>query len=153
MFDKVKNHNFLQSWFIYSFKLLLFFTIFFCFTPVSFAESNIPSCQKKTPLKVAVLTAGLQKNSMTYFSQILKKLGEDGYVAENNISRTIDLRSKSVYKRYISDALKGKCLEFPSELSFVYNWEPTVLKDSIESLSSKIANKEIDLCLQQEKRI
>lgn len=145
MFYKVKNHNFLQSWFIYSFKLLLVFTIFFCYTPVSFAESKIPSCQNKPPLKVAVVTAGIQKNSMTYFTQILKKLGEDGFVAENNISRTVDLRSKSEYKRYISDVLKGKCLEFPSELSFVYNWEPTFLKDSIESLSSKIAKKEIDL--------
>lgn len=145
MFYKVKVHNILPCSFINSFKLLLVFTLCFCFTSESFASQKIPSCQNNPPLKVAVMAAGLQKNSLTFFSQILKKLGDDGFVAENNISKTVDLRNKSSYRKYVTDALKGKCLEFPSELSFVYNWEPTVLKDTIESLSSKISNKEIDL--------
>lgn len=145
MFYEVKDHNFLQSWFICIFKLVLVFTICFCFIPVSKAALKGDACMNKPPLKVAVLSAGLQKNTMTYFSQILKKLGEDGFVAQNDIPKTVDLRKKSEYKKYLSDALKGRCLEFPPELGFFYNWEASVLKDAIDDLGFRVEKKEVDV--------
>lgn len=145
MLYKGKILNFLQNLFIHFLGLVLFVTLCNSFFSVAQAESRAPGCKNNPPLRVAVLSAGFQKNSLTFFTQILKKLGEDGFVAENNISHTVDLRSRSAYQKNISDVVKGKCLEFPSELFFVYNWEPIALKNSFDALKTKIANKEIDL--------
>jgi hypothetical protein len=145
MFYEVKKHSFIPDWFISLFKLVLVFTVCFCYIPVSHAELKGEACMNKPPLKVAVLSAGLQKNTVTYFTQILKRLGADGFVAENEIPKTVDLRNKAEYKKYISDGLKGKCLEFPPELGLFYNWEASVLKDAIDDLALKAAKKEVDV--------
>lgn len=147
MIFRVLNHKLKLNWFVYIFKLVFVYFICFCFIPVSHAALKGDACDISKPIKVAVLSVGLQKNSNIYFSQILKKLGDDGFVAENKIPWNIDLRNKKEYQKYVTDAVKGKCLEFPSEYAFFYNWEVTVLKDKLDDLRPLIEKKKIDMIL------
>ncbi|WP_031491612.1 hypothetical protein [Succinivibrio dextrinosolvens] len=99
MFFQISNHRLQMNWLGYFFKLLLVFVISFCFIPVSHAENRGEDCPLNKTLKVAVMAVGLQKNTTTYFTQILKNLGEDGIVSKNSIPRTIDLRNNDDYKK------------------------------------------------------
>ena len=147
MFFQISNHRLQMNWLGYFFKLVLVFVISFCFIPVSHAENRGEACPLNKPLKVAVMAVGLQKNTTTYFTQILKNLGEDGIVSKNSIPRTIDLRNNDDYKKNITEAVKGKCLDFPVEYSYIFNWEIPAFKEKIEEIRSLIKDKKIDFIL------
>ncbi|MBP5244525.1 MAG: hypothetical protein J6Z28_07395, partial [Succinivibrio sp.] len=127
--------------------MVLVYVISFCFIPVSHAELNGESCQLNKPLKVAVMAVGLQKNTTSYFTQILKKLGENGIVAQNHVPNTIDLRNNDEYRKYVTETVKGKCLEFPAEYSYIFNWETAAFKDKLKEIRSLIESKQIDFIL------
>lgn len=147
MFFQILNHKLRLNLLGYLFKVVLVYVISFCFIPVSHAELNGESCQLNKPLKVAVMAVGLQKNTTSYFTQILKKLGENGIVAQNHVPNTIDLRNNDEYRKYVTETVKGKCLEFPAEYSYIFNWETAAFKDKLKEIRSLIESKQIDFIL------
>lgn len=122
-------------------------TVCFCFISfmsVSYASPVPSSCNNKK-LKVAVVSAGIQKNTMIFFTRLLNELGTDGFVSNNDLPLTIDLSNREEYKKSVSEIVKGKCLEFPSELSYFSNWNPKQLESHVADLKDKIAKKEVDM--------
>ncbi len=134
------------GWLINAFRMILMSVICLNFVSPANALPKDNACQNRH-LKVAVISSGIQKNTTVYFSQILNRLGEEGYIAKTKIPRTIDFKNRSEYKLYVSDATKGKCLEFPEDYSFFLDWEVPVIKEKVEELSRASEKKEIDLIL------
>ncbi len=146
MFSRNVKHNTKKSLSKSLFKFLCLSVFLFTGVQSCYAdEVNTENLCKEKKIKVAVISAGLQKNTVVYFSQILKKLGKDGFISENNIPFNLKLNDRELYKEHVTDVIKGKCLEFPDEFDFFGNWDMSQVESNIEELKQLSNLGKVDL--------